>query len=158
MVQRLSIADMDTLRKKIRSSWEITCSCGECLKRNLKQLHIGIGDQMGRTIFSILKDNGVTILDGNQLSGEISTDFGVSHSDKLSPLLFSLLLADLSTLSSNTVCRTFFYADDLAIRSTVSDHKQHPMRTLEMYCSEKHFNVSVDKSRIIKFRNGGPLA
>ena len=30
MVQRWSIADMKTFRKKTRSSWEMTCSWGEC--------------------------------------------------------------------------------------------------------------------------------
>ena len=72
-----------------------------------KLIHFGIADQMRRAIFSVLKYN-VRILDGNQLSGRISTDLGVPQGNKLSELSFSLFLADLSTLISITDIKNLF--------------------------------------------------
>ena len=122
-----------------------------------KLLYLGVGDRMGRAIYSILKDNVIRILDGDQISGEITTDLGVPQGDKLSPLLFSLFLADLSSILSHTRCKTYFYADDLAIGATVLDEIQHAMRILEKYCYENYLTVSIDKTKVMKFRNGGPL-
>ena len=56
-----------------------------------------------------------------------------------------------------TVCRTYFYADNLAISSTVTDHVQHASRNLEMHCSGINLNVGVDKTKNIKLRNDGSL-
>ena len=58
----------------------------------------------------------------------------------------------------HTVCKTYFYADDLAIGTTVTDDLENVMRVLEKYCSENYLNVSIDKTKVAKFRNGGPLA
>ena len=46
----------------------------------------------------------------------------------------------------------------MAIGSTDSEHVQHATRNLELYCSEKFLNVSVDKTKDFKLRIRGPFA
>ena len=108
----------------------------------MKLLQLGIGDQMGHAIQSVIN-----------LSGDITTDLGVPQGGKLSPLLFSLFLSDLSLALGHTVCKTYFYADDLAIGATVTDDLEKVMTVLEKYCSENYLNVSIDKTKVVKTNN-----
>ena len=48
----------------------------------------------GRAIPCVRKDKVLRTLDANRQTGELSTDLGVPHGDKLSPRLFLLSLAD----------------------------------------------------------------
>ena len=124
----------------------------------LKLLQMGIGNTMGNVLLSILKDNVIKVLDGNLLSNEIITDLGVPQGDKLSPLLFSLFIADLSRYLEITGCNILFYADDLAIGSKVIDNIQWSMDILQEYCLNNSLIVNIEKTQVVKLRYGGPLA
>ena len=124
----------------------------------LKLLQMGIGNAMGNVLLSLLKDNVIKIIDGNLLSNEIITDRGVPQGDKLSPLLFSLFIADLSTYLESSRCNIYFYADDLAIGSNVIDNIQWALNILQEYCHNNSLIVNIDKTKAVKFRHGGTLA
>ena len=113
---------------------------------------------MGNVLLSILKDNVIKVVDGNLLSNEIITDLGVPQGDKLSPLLFSLFIADLSGYLESTGCNIFFYADDLAIASNVIDNIQWSMDISQEYCLNNSLTLNIEKTKLVKFRHGGPLA
>ena len=108
-------------------------------------------------ITSILSDTRVQICQSNFLSDEILTDSGVPQGDKLSPLLFSLYIADLAPVLTKTGCDVVFYADDTVIGSTVIDRVQNALDVLSVYCTENDLEVNVDKTKYMKFRNGGSL-
>ena len=108
-------------------------------------------------IISILSDTRFQICQGNYLSDEILTDSGVPQGDKLSPLLFSLHISDLAPVLTITGCDVVFYADDAVIGSTVIDKVQNALDVLSVYGTGNDLEVNVDKTKYMKFRNGGSL-
>ena len=60
----------------------------------------------------MVKCNFQQILDGGFLSNEIEQKSGVAQGDKLSPLLFSLFIADLYFELKCKALDVIFYADD----------------------------------------------
>ena len=67
------------------------------------------------------------------LTDKISQRIGVPQGDKLSPILFSLFISDLSSILESTGCFVVFYADDLAIASSSLQSLQHALDKLDKY-------------------------
>ena len=78
---------------------------------------MGLHGNMLHTIQSVIKCNLQQILDGEFLSNEIEQKSGVAQRDKLSPLLFSLFIADLYFELKCKALGVIFYADDLVLGS-----------------------------------------
>ena len=123
-----------------------------------KLCDFGVGGYTLQLINCCISHNLFSVLDSGLLSDPIPTATGVPQGDRLSPLLFILFLADLSPILQNTKCSVFFYADDLAIGSTVIDNVQNAMNQLSQYCDENSLEVNVSKTKIVKFRNGGAFS
>ena len=113
---------------------------------------------MLHTIQSVLKCNFQQILDGEFLSNEIEQKSGVAQGDKLSPLLFSLFIADLFFELKCKAPDVIFYADDLVLGSHSQCQLQKTLNNLNTYCSRNYLKINVNKTKCIKFRRGGRLA
>ena len=82
-----------------------------------KLIKMGLHGNMLHTIQSVLRCNFQQILDGKFLSNEIEQKSGVAQGDKLSPLLFSLFIADLYFELKCKALDVTIYADDLVLWS-----------------------------------------
>ena len=124
-----------------------------------KLIKIGNEPTKGNALLSILKDNVISIMNGNLISQELTSNFGVQQGDKLSPLIFLLYIADLSRLLESSGSRIYFSADDLAIGSTVFDIIQTSMDIIEAYSCSNFLIVNIAEAMILKSRHGrGALA
>ena len=113
---------------------------------------------MLHTMQSVLKCNFQQILDGEFLSSEIEQKSGVAQGDKLSPLLFSLFIADLYFELKCKALDVIFYADDLVLGSHSQCQLQQSLNNLNTYCSRNYLKIKVNKTKCIKLRRGGRLA
>ena len=113
---------------------------------------------MLHTIQSVLKCNFQQILDGEFLSNEIEQQTGVAQGDKLSPLLFSLFLADLYFELKCNGLDVIFHADELVLGSHSQCQLQQSPNNLKTYCGRNYLKINVNKTKCIKFRRGGRLA
>ena len=120
-----------------------------------KLCEFGIGGNTLRSINCCVTQDLFCILDSGVISDTLQTHTGVPQDDKLSPLLFSLFVADLSSVLKTANCTDFFYADDLALGSTVIDDIQHALNLLSRYCEKNDLCVNVSKTKVVKFRLGG---
>ena len=97
------------------------------------------------------------VVQNDYVSDEIEADSGVQQGDKLSPLLFSIYIADLAKILEDAGCDVIFYADDLVIGARVIDKIHDAMDALSLYCDQNSLEVNTDKTKFMKFRHGGRL-
>ena len=98
------------------------------------------------------------ILDGEFLSNEIEQKSGVAQGEKLSPLLFSLFIAELYFELKCKALDVIFYADDLGLGSHSQCQLQQKLNDLNTYCSRNYLKINVNKTKCIKFRRSVRLA
>ena len=113
---------------------------------------------MPHTIQSVLKCNFQQILDGEFLSNEIEQKTGVAQGDKLSPLLYSLFIAELYFEFKFKGLDVIFYGDDLVLESHSQCQLQQSLDNLNTYCCRTYLKINVNKTKCKKFRRGGRLA
>ena len=97
-------------------------------------------------IRAVLQQNMVQEKDRPFLSKLIIQHDGVSQGDKLTPLLFSIFMADLEPILSEK-CHTIFCADDLIIGSHIRQKIQEALESLEVYCEDNLLSVNVEKTK-----------
>ena len=117
---------------------------------------MGLHGNMQHTLQSV-EDYFQQILDGEFLSNEIKQKSGVAQGDKLSPLLFSLFIADSYFELKCKALDVIFYADDLLLGSHSQCQLQQNLNNLNTYCSRNYLKIIVNKTKCIKFRRGGRL-
>lgn len=109
---------------------------------------------------NILAYNLVIIDDMTSLSREVIQTNGVLQGDPLSPLLFNIATADVITAirqKSNQV-KTYMYADDMVIGSTVKGELQNAFSALVEWADENGLKINKTKTIQMVFRKGGRLA
>ena len=129
--------------------------------RNLlftKLQNYGLSGHFVRVLYNIYAQNFIRVCSEGYLSDLIRQTVGVPQGDKLSPILFSIFIADLAVILENTGCFIVFYADDLAIGSHNLESLQAAMCKLEEYCENNFMTVNIGKTKLMKFRRGGSIA
>ena len=130
----------------------------DCVDRSLllsKLCVLGVSYHFVRVLHSILENTSIKVSLGDYLSDSISQQKGVPQGDRLSPLLFSLFIADLPSDLLPSDCDLTLYADDLAIGSSYREDLQYALIRLSAYCEKNDLKVNVKKSEVMVFKNGG---
>ena len=100
------------------------------------------------------------------LSDMITCPIGVKQGCIISPILFNLFLNDLQesiSLGSHGIdldtikLFVLLFADDLVLFAETVIELQRMINRLAVYCDTWHIKVHVLKTKVIVFRNGGPL-
>ena len=107
---------------------------------------------------SLLEKTTSSVAVEDRLTTPILSEKGVPQGDNLSPLLFTIFISDLTAALEKTGCRTFFYADDLAITANVIDDLKLCMEVLSKYCYTNSLQVNVTKTKAMKFQQAGRIA
>ena len=123
-----------------------------------KLICFGLNGRILKTIKSICDTNYQYIIDGGHRSRQIAQSRGVAQGDKLSPLLFSLYIADMNYFLQDLGCDIIFYADDMVIGSSDLSDVQKCLDDLAIYCQNNGIRVNCGKTQAIKFRGGGQIS
>ena len=127
----------------------------DCVSRKklmLKLSKLGCPSQSLAVLTDIYKDTQIQVGLGDSLTRKIKQTRGVPQGDQLSPLLFSIFLADLSNYLENSHCTVIFYADDLALGS---NDPQNAINKLSLYCEHNDVSVNIEKTVVQVFQNAG---
>ena len=89
--------------------------------------------------------------DGTHLSNGGEQKTGVAQGDKLSPLLFSLFIADMKYYLQEIDCDVIFYADDMTIDTTSPDALQKALNDLAQHSNNNGLKVNIVRTKIMKF-------
>jgi sorting nexin-29 len=120
------------------------------------QDQFGVRGCIARLIRGLLKGSTFRIDDGITLSRPVHQHRGVAQGDSLSPTLFLMFIADLSTkLEAVANIKFSFYADDLVIYSTDFNCIQFALDALSEWSIENGIDVNASKTKVMKFRRGG---
>jgi hypothetical protein len=109
------------------------------------------------TIFDV---NFIRVHDGLTLSEAFTQSNGVLQGWPSSPLLYNVFTHDLpATISAatNDKAKCVMYADDLAISADDLPTLQLAMDALDPWCAQKKVAVNTEKTKLMIFRNGGPI-
>ena len=96
---------------------------------------------------------------------------GTRQGCMLSPFIFAMYLNEFVDVLKRENCRgiqvrgtnvtnevnVLLYADDMVLCADTVRDLQNAINKLEMYCKEWKMDVNMKKSKVIVFRNGGPL-
>lgn len=123
---------------------------------------MGFPSSIVKLIFTLLQGLQLYIRSNNSLSDPFQSFNGVPQGDPLSPLLFSLFIADLPNSLTHCGIQTdssvqvnhILYADDLVILSHNPEQLQRAINRLSIYCNKNKITVSVEKSKCMIFHNG----
>ena len=122
-----------------------------------KLIRLGLHGEIIHALGEICSKNFQQVADGCNLSNKIPQLIGVTQGDKLSPLLFSLFIADLPVFIDSNQCLIILYADDLIIASPFLLDVKRSLNDLHEYCRINKLTVNVQKTNMMKYRKGGPL-
>ena len=118
---------------------------------------MGVSNNFLLFLHDILRHNTVHVVNDGYLSSPILQRLDLPQGDKLSPLLFSLFIADLAEIFVQCKCFCIFYADDVVITSSSPFDIQLALYRLGIYCKNNNMNVNVGKTKFINFCRGGRL-
>jgi hypothetical protein len=120
----------------------------------------GVGGPFLAVINAMLAPNMVKLFDGLALLPEFVQDTGLPQGDTISSLLFVVLLMGLQehiqSRSVGTV--TQLYADDLLMLHRILSALHEATRASMEFAAERGLLINWGKTKMIKFRRGGPLA
>jgi hypothetical protein len=120
----------------------------------------GVGGPFLELLNAMLAPNMVKLFDGLVQLPEFSQDTVLPQGDTISSLLFVVLLMGLPEYVGSRAIGTItqLYADDLLLLHRALRALQEATRATMEFAAERGLNINWSKTKIIKFRRGGPLA
>ncbi|XP_028982071.1 uncharacterized protein LOC114841315 [Diachasma alloeum] len=133
-----------------------------------KMEEIGIVGKFLRMSQRIYEGTRNRVIVGTGLTEEFQTGKGVRQGCPLSPILFNIFIQDLIEAmekrgdggtpigpGAGVKIFTLMYADDAAIVAEEGSELKRMLKTLEKWADGNEMEVSVEKTKIMVFRNGG---
>jgi hypothetical protein len=113
-----------------------------------------------RLISEIMSYNLVSVFDGLQCSRPFIQNTGVPQGDSMSPILFVLITVGLINYVKNMFpgVSILMFADDAVLYSTTLEPLQNALNYVSMKSRMMNLDINVEKTKCMKFRNGGRLA
>ena len=130
----------------------------DCVSRKklmMKLSKLGCPSEILAVLCDIYKETQIQVKLGDSLTRKIKQTRGVPQGDRLSPLLFSIFIADLSNYLEKAHCTVTFYADDLALGSKDPQKLQNGINKLSLYCDDNDISVNIEKTVVQVFQNAG---
>jgi hypothetical protein len=120
----------------------------------------GVSGQFLELINAMLAPNMVKLFDGLALLPEFSQDTGLPQGDTISSLLFVVLLLGLPGFVQRRAEGTItqLYADDLLLMHLLLERLREAARAVMQFAAERGLTINWAKTKILKFRRGGPRA
>ncbi|XP_076301434.1 uncharacterized protein LOC143219315 [Lasioglossum baleicum] len=125
----------------------------------------GVREGLVERCVEVLKETKCKIRVGEEEGEYFWTERGVRQGCPLSPLLFTLLLADIDeelekggwggVKVGGRKIHTLSYADDIALLAEEEDGMRGMMGVLERYLEGKKLQLNADKSKVMRCRVGG---
>ena len=128
-----------------------------------KLARFGLSSKLLRILSQFYSQAKVRVHHGGNTTPAINIANGVLQGDCLSPLLFSLLVADFETfldeggvdgvgIGPSWELKYLFYADDLVLLARNKMQMQKALNCLQKFCDINHLTVNTDKTKVVIFR------
>ena len=134
----------------------------------MKLIKLGLRGRMLNIIQSMYKSVKSRVKYANELSSEFTCTLGVRQGECLSPFLFAMFLNDLEEQFilngfdgvpvDMVKILVLLYADDIVIFSETAEGLQQGFDILSDYCQRWKMKVNTNKTKVMIFRKGGPVA
>lgn len=121
----------------------------------------GVSTKFLNAIKALYNTTTAIVWNGEEISDEFHTNFGIKQGCNLSPLLFTLFIDDLVEVLPGGVqigeskIKLLKFADDIVMFAKTPDVLQLMLNRLESYCSNWGLTVNLDKSKAMIFKKGG---
>ena len=128
----------------------------------IKMQHMGFPFHLCKIIYYLLTNLKFQVRSNDSLTPEFESFNGVPQGDPLSPLLFSLMTADLpeslhfegAEIAENKHIRYTLYADDCVILSNCPYELQDGLNSLSHYAQTNNLTVNTAKTKCLTFYKG----
>lgn len=129
--------------------------------------NIGLNGHLFSAIASIYKSVKASVRDQGMTTDAFDCPMGVRQGCKLSPILFSIFINELSaSINGNGIhgiqltpdiieILMLMFADDIALVADTVAGLQNHLNALKKHCLEWKLNVNVEKTKVVIFKNGG---
>ena len=128
--------------------------------------HMGVSGKILRTMNSLYSKANFRVRTNSGHTPPIEVTEGVLQGEILSPLLFSLFIADMEkhfrdqglhgiSINSQTDALILMYTDDTAILCYSEGDAQKKLHALHAYCSPNRIDVNVEKTKIMLISRDG---
>lgn len=125
----------------------------------------GVREGLVERVEEMLRETRSRVRVGGKVGSGFWTARGVRQGCPISPMLFNLLTADLEEemqrvrwgeikLEGNRVC-TLAYADDVVLLAEEEGEMRSIIERLERYVDGKGLELNVEKTKVLRFREGG---
>lgn len=131
-----------------------------------KLYNLGISGNMISILKNLYDFATVRVKTFDGITNSFDVSEGVLQGETLSPLLFSLFIADIESffrergcnganIDGYNDCLLLLYADDLVILSDSEIDITRKLNVLKTYCDTNYLTVNTNKTKIIRFCKGG---
>ena len=134
-----------------------------------RMLHEGVHGKIFTVFKSMYAQLKSCVKTPNGLSDLFLCTVGTRQGCMVSPFLFALYIDELVTMCNQLQCPSVFvdedfpnfhllmYADDICIVNDSVGRLQNQLNVLGTFCQNYGLGVNLSKTKVITFRNGGPL-
>lgn len=130
-----------------------------------KLLNVGVSPRLISIMIDLYENAMISINSADGRTNAIKVSRGVLQGERLSPLLFSLFIADLEkyfvengstgiSIDARNEIHLIAYADDIILHSNTPFKTNKKLRLLYQYCETNRMIVNTQKTKVLIFHKG----